>query len=64
MEECQVNKEEMEEKMMVKQLTVSDQQLIAEYHLLPKDDQKLVKAYMSGLRKAASILELQEESEI
>lgn len=64
MKEYQLNKVDLEEKTTVKQLTVSDQELIAEYHLLPEDDQKLVKAYISGLRKAASILELKEESEI
>ena len=46
-----------EENTVVKQLTIADQQLIADFHLLPKDDQKLVTAYMQGLLKAASIFE-------
>ncbi len=45
-----------EENTVVKQLTVADQQLIADFHLLPKDDQKLVTAYMQGLLKAATVL--------
>ena len=46
-----------EKNVEVKQLTVSDQQLIAEYHLLTEENQKLVQAYMRGLIKMASRLE-------
>lgn len=49
-----------EENTVVKQLTIADQQLIADFHLLPKDDQKLVTAYMQGLLKAASIFEAED----
>lgn len=49
-----------EENTVVKQLAVADQQLIADFHLLPKDDQKLVTAYMQGLLKAASIFEAED----
>ncbi len=49
-----------EENTVVKQLTIADQQLIADFHLLPKDDQKLVTAYMQGLLKVASIFEAED----
>ncbi|KAI4450913.1 hypothetical protein C823_005450 [Eubacterium plexicaudatum ASF492] len=42
-----------EEGAVVKQLTIADQQLIAEFHQLPNDNQKLVKAYVHGLLKAS-----------
>lgn len=51
-EELKTNYEGM---TSVKQLTVGDQQLIADFHQLPHDDQKLVKAYMKGLLQAASV---------
>lgn len=38
-----------------KQLTASDQQLLADFHCLPRSDKKLVTAYMQGLLKVASI---------
>jgi len=40
--------------MEVKQLTVADQRLLAEFHRLPRDDKKLVIAYMQGLLKIAA----------
>ena len=36
---------------VTKQLTVSDQQLITDFHRLPRDDKHLVNAYMQGLLK-------------
>ena len=45
---------------MPKQLTISDQQLITDFHRLPRNDKNLVSAYMQGLLKVASALE--EES--
>lgn len=42
-----------EEGVTVSQLPVADQQLIAEFHQLSNNDQKLVKAYMKGLLKVA-----------
>lgn len=45
------------EKHVTKQLTLEDQQLIAEYHFLSERDQKLIKAYMQGFVKMASISE-------
>lgn len=50
-----------EEGTMPKQLTVSDQQLLADFHRLPRSDKNLVTAYMQGLLKVASIRELEEE---
>ncbi|MDE7310330.1 MAG: helix-turn-helix domain-containing protein [Eubacterium sp.] len=46
---------------MPKQLTVSDQQLLTDFHRLPRNDKNLVTAYMQGLLKVAS--ELNEEDE-
>ena len=37
--------------MEVKQLSMSDQQLLTEFHRLPRNDKKLVIAYMQGLLK-------------
>lgn len=39
----------------VKQLTIGDQQLIADFHQLTHDNQELLKAYMQGLLRAASV---------
>ncbi len=39
-----------------KQLTISDQQLITDFHRLPRNDKNLVSAYMQGLLKVASAL--------
>ncbi len=36
-----------------KQLTVSDQQLLSDWHRLPRSDKGLVTAYMQGLLKTA-----------
>lgn len=38
----------------VKQLTTSDANLLAGYHHLPRDDRKLLYAYMQGLLKISS----------
>lgn len=38
----------------IKQLTVTDQKMLADFHRLPKDHKKLVEAYMQGLLKVAS----------
>ncbi len=43
-----------------KQLTVSDQQLLADFHRLPRSDKKLVNAYMQGLLKITSVQESEE----
>lgn len=40
---------------MQKQLTASDQKLLADFHRLPRNDKNLVTAYMQGLLKVASI---------
>lgn len=45
-----------------KQLTVSDQQLLSDFHRLPRSDKNLVTAYMQGLLKVASIREIEEDS--
>lgn len=37
--------------MDMKQLSVADRKLLAEFHRLPRDDKKLVIAYMQGLLK-------------
>lgn len=51
-----------EDGTMPKQLTVSDQQLLADFHHLPRSDKKLVIAYMQGLLKIASVSEPEEET--
>lgn len=38
-----------------KQLTVSDQQLLSDWHRLPRSDKSLVVAYMHGLLKVADL---------
>lgn len=38
-----------------KQLTTSEQALLADFHRLPRDDKKLVHAYMQGLLKTVSV---------
>lgn len=38
----------------IKQLTVTDQKMLADFHRLPKDHKKLVEAYMQGLLKVAA----------
>ena len=50
-----------EEGTMPKQLTVSDQQLLTDFHRLPRSDKNLVTAYMQGLLKVASIHKADEE---
>lgn len=45
----------------VKQLTSSDQKLLADFHNLPRSDKNLVNAYMQGLLKVASVLEAPED---
>lgn len=44
----------------VKQLTVSDEELLACYHQLPRDDKKLVNAYIQGLLKISAVPEAEE----
>lgn len=44
-----------EEGTMPKQLTVSDQQLLSDWHRLPRSDKGLVTAYMQGLLKIADV---------
>lgn len=46
----------------VKQLTSSDQKLLADFHNLPRNDKNLVNAYMQGLLKVASVLEAEEDA--
>ena len=40
--------------------SVSDQQLLSDFHRLPRSDKNLVTAYMQGLLKVASIRELED----
>lgn len=47
---------------MAKQLTVSDQKLLADFHRLPRNDKNLVTAYMQGLLRVASVQEEAEEN--
>ena len=49
--------------MDVKQLSVADQKLLAEFHRLPRDDKKLVIAYMQGLLKITAECAYREEDE-
>ena len=46
----------------VKQLTSSDQKLLADFHSLPRSDKNLVNAYMQGLLKVASVIDTQEDT--
>lgn len=48
---------------MPKQLTVSDQQLITDFHRLPRNDKNLVTAYMQGLLKVASAQDEEEQEQ-
>lgn len=45
----------------VKQLTVMDEQMLADFHRLPADHKKLVTAYMQGLLKVAASAFADEE---
>lgn len=49
---------------MPKQLTVSDQRLLADFHRLPRNDKNLVTAYMQGLLKIAAVHAMEDETEI
>lgn len=49
--------------IMAKQLTVSDQKLLADFHRLPRNDKNLVTAYMQGLLRVASVQEEEAEEE-
>lgn len=51
-----------EDGVAVKQLTVTDEQLLADFHRLPTDHKKLVTAYMQGLLKVAASA-IEEEGE-
>ncbi len=51
-----------EEGTMPKQLTLSDQQLLADFHRLPRSDKNLVTAYMQGLLKIAAVQEAEENA--
>lgn len=42
-----------EEGTAVKKLTIADQRLLADFHRLPREDKKLLTAYMQGLLKIA-----------
>lgn len=42
-----------EEGTAVKKLTIADQKLLADFHRLPREDKKLLTAYMHGLLKIA-----------
>ena len=48
---------------MAKQLTVSDQKLLADFHRLPRNDKNLVTAYMQGLLRVAAVQESEEEAQ-
>lgn len=52
-----------EDSMTVKQLTVSDQKLLAEFHRLPRSDKKLVTAYVQGLLKTVASARNEDEPE-
>lgn len=47
----------------VQQLSVADQQLLAEFHRLPRSDKKLVLAYMQGLLKITADAAYSDEDE-
>ncbi len=49
-----------EQGILPKQLTVADQQLLADFHRLPRSDKDLVMAYMQGLLKIASVKNAEE----
>lgn len=51
-----------EEGTMPKQLTVSDQKLLVDWHRLPRNDKNLVTAYMQGLLKISSAAESEDEA--
>lgn len=51
-----------EEGTMPKQLTVSDQKLLLDWHRLPRNDKNLVTAYMQGLLKISSVTEPEDEA--
>lgn len=51
-----------EEGTMPKQLTVSDQKLLVDWHRLPRNDKNLVTAYMQGLLKISSATEPEDEA--
>lgn len=51
-----------EEGTMPKQLTVSDQKLLVDWHRLPRNDKNLVTAYMQGLLKISSTTESEDEA--
>ena len=51
-----------EEGTMPKQLTVSDQKLLLDWHRLPRNDKNLVTAYMKGLLKISSVTEPEDEA--
>lgn len=51
-----------EEGTMPKQLTVSDQKLLVDWHRLPRNDKNLVTAYMQGLLKISSAAEPEDEA--
>ncbi len=51
-----------EEGTMPKQLTVSDQKLLLDWHRLPRNDKNLVTAYMQGLLKISSVSDSDEQA--
>lgn len=53
-----------EEGTMPKQLTVSDQKLLVDWHRLPRNDKNLVTAYMQGLLKISSATEPEDEASL
>lgn len=53
-----------EEGTMPKQLTVSDQKLLVDWHRLPRNDKNLVTAYMQGLLKISSAAEPEDEASL
>lgn len=46
---------------VLKQLTDSDQQLLMDFHSLQREDKRLVSAYMQGLLKSASCLNMEND---
>lgn len=44
-----------------RQLTPSDQQVLADFHRLPRNDKHLVETYVQGLLKAASVCDEEDE---
>lgn len=51
-----------EEGTSVKQLTVSDEKLLADFHRLPRNDKNLVTAYIQGLLKVATVLDTETDA--